>query len=133
MACISHTAGVLLRCIVVVAPFLLLQLWAWFRFCVEGVTRPWCANVPPFVYSFIQKEYWGLGMFAYWRPEQVPNFALAAPVVLLTACGVVCAVRGAAAQQLELASAYRQAKPQELVAEERQVRTVRERARRACK
>jgi Gpi18-like mannosyltransferase len=52
--------------------------------------RAWCARpmlglagLPPNVYAHVQKEYWGIGPFAYWRPEQLPNFALAAPVFLL--------------------------------------------------
>ena len=31
-------------------------------------------------YSYIQSKYWGVGMFNYYRIEQVPNFALAVPI-----------------------------------------------------
>jgi len=31
-------------------------------------------------YSYIQSKYWGVGMFKYYRIEQVPNFALAVPI-----------------------------------------------------
>jgi hypothetical protein len=97
-----------------------MQLWGWLRFCVEGASRPWCSNALPFVYGFVQREYWGLGLFAYWRPKQAPNFALAAPVLVLTACGVACSVRGAFRQHLDVAAAFGKVKPQELLEEEQQ-------------
>jgi len=140
LACAGQATSTLLRIAIVVAPFLLLQasprapprgrpltprlqLWAWLRFCVEGLggaSRPWCSDTLPFVYGFVQREYWGLGPLAFWRPEQAPNFALAAPVLLLTACGVACSVRGAARRRLDVAAAFSQAKPRELVMEEQQ-------------
>jgi Mannosyltransferase (PIG-V) len=123
LGCVALAVGCALRCAVAVSPFLLLQLWAWLRFCAEGEGRPWCRSVPPFVYSFVQQEYWGLGPLSFWRREQAPNFALAAPVLLLTACGVVCAVRGARSRQSELEEAQRGARPRELLLAEQQVRT----------
>ena len=122
LACAGQALGCGLRCAVAVSPFLLLQLWAWLRFCVEGDGRPWCRSTLPFVYSFVQREYWGLGPLSFWRREQAPNFALAAPVLLLTACGVVCAVRGARSRQSELEEAQRGARPRELLLAEQQAR-----------
>ncbi|EQC40136.1 hypothetical protein SDRG_02786 [Saprolegnia diclina VS20] len=52
-----------------------------------AIDRPWCANVVPNVsamYMFIQKEYWGVGPFAYYQLKQIPNFALATPMLLLS-------------------------------------------------
>eukprot|EP00793_Prasinoderma_coloniale_P001945 PRCOL_00002453-RA len=50
---------------------------------VEAV-RPWCARWPlTSAYGFIQAQYWGQGLFSFWRPEQLPNFAMAAPALLL--------------------------------------------------
>ena len=44
----------------------------------------WCSSAPTFGgYRELQRRYWGLGLLAYWRPRQLPNFALAAPVLLL--------------------------------------------------
>ncbi|KDO24348.1 hypothetical protein SPRG_10425 [Saprolegnia parasitica CBS 223.65] len=51
------------------------------------VDRPWCASVVPNIsamYMFIQKEYWGVGPFAYYELKQIPNFALATPMLLLS-------------------------------------------------
>jgi len=36
--------------------------------------RPWCSKVIPnfsAMYMFIQKEYWGVGLFAYYEIKQV--------------------------------------------------------------
>ncbi|KCV71238.1 hypothetical protein H696_02188 [Fonticula alba] len=49
-----------------------------------GLTpRPWCTNTLPLIYGFIQKEYWDVGLFRYWRVGQIPNFVLALPAMLL--------------------------------------------------
>ncbi|GIL75979.1 hypothetical protein Vretifemale_5662 [Volvox reticuliferus] len=50
--------------------------------------RPWCASRLPYVYGFIQSEYWNVGLFRYWTLQQLPNFLLAAPVLLLSAAGL---------------------------------------------
>lgn len=43
----------------------------------------WCNNDPPISYSYIQQVYWGNGLFAYWELKQLPNFALAVPVLAI--------------------------------------------------
>ena len=65
-----------------------------------------------------------VGLFRYYRPEQAPNFALAAPVLALTAAGVAAYVRAdpRRALTLGLAVQLRQGKPRELVALEQQAR-----------
>lgn len=53
--------------------------------------RPWCnartlGPVLPFppLYSFVQREYWGVGgPFSYWQVKNAPQFLIAAPVLLL--------------------------------------------------
>jgi uncharacterized membrane protein YgcG len=49
--------------------------------------RPWCGMHGGSLYTFVQKEYWNQGLFNYWRMDQLPNFALAFPV--LFSCGVL--------------------------------------------
>ncbi|KAG6587249.1 glycosyltransferase family 76 protein [Phytophthora cinnamomi] len=54
---------------------------------VEMEDRSWCAKaVPNFtaMYTFIQSEYWNVGLFRYYELKQVPNFLLAAPIVGLS-------------------------------------------------
>lgn len=47
----------------------------------------WCRRPVPNLYSHIQSAYWGVGFLRYWQWKQLPNFLLAAPALLLTACG----------------------------------------------
>lgn len=42
----------------------------------------------PALYGYIQHKYWGNGPFQYWELKQIPNFALAAPIVAFTARAV---------------------------------------------
>ncbi|KDN49607.1 glycosyltransferase family 76 protein [Tilletiaria anomala UBC 951] len=70
--------------IVAVAPFAAGQLWAYGRFCrYAEEPRPWCDGKLPLVYSFVQRDYWDVGLLRYWSLGQLPNFLLAAPVLLL--------------------------------------------------
>lgn len=39
----------------------------------------WCTKWFPLIYSHVQSKYWGVGLFRYWTPSQLPNFLLAAP------------------------------------------------------
>lgn len=71
-------AGVLLVCL----PLILQQAWAYAHLCPE---RPWCKETVPLPYSYIQATYWDVGFLRYWTAAQVPNFVLAAPVLVLGA------------------------------------------------
>jgi len=42
---------------------------------------PWCSDEPPVAYFYIQKHYWNNGFLSYWELKQLPNFALAVPVL----------------------------------------------------
>ncbi len=68
-----------------VAPNVLFQAWAYSRFCVQEAARPWCGRTVPSVYTFVQSHYWNVGVLRYWQPAQLPNFALASPVLLIIA------------------------------------------------
>lgn len=41
----------------------------------------WCYDAWPQPYTYVQKHYWNVGLFAYYEPKQIPNFALAAPIL----------------------------------------------------
>ena len=49
---------------------------------------PYCAHLLPSMYSHVQSAYWHVGAFRYWQPQQLPNFLLAAPVLVLGAAAV---------------------------------------------
>ncbi|OCF31134.1 hypothetical protein I317_07883 [Kwoniella heveanensis CBS 569] len=80
-------------CITTVSPFVLFQWYAYESFCgsaakSEGVEpRPWCASKVPFVYGFVQAEYWNIGLFNYWTSAQLPNILLAGPIFVISYLG----------------------------------------------
>ncbi|CDS42523.1 gpi mannosyltransferase 2 [Echinococcus multilocularis] len=43
----------------------------------------WCAGVPWSSYMLLQKKFWDVGAFNYYRWRQLPNFLLALPVLFL--------------------------------------------------
>lgn len=45
----------------------------------------WCEQRLPDLYAHVQSQYWGVGLFQYYTWWQLPNFALAAPALLLCA------------------------------------------------
>ncbi|XP_069612847.1 GPI mannosyltransferase 2 isoform X1 [Ranitomeya imitator] len=44
----------------------------------------WCSFSFPLAYSHIQSEYWDVGLFRYFKLQQLPNFLLALPVLILS-------------------------------------------------
>ena len=62
--------------------FVYLQYAAWTQFCFPTPTRPWCSHTIPAIYTFVQSEYWNVGFLRYWTVSQLPNFALALPILL---------------------------------------------------
>jgi phosphatidylinositol glycan class V len=44
----------------------------------------WCNKTLPFSYGDIQSKYWGVGFMSYWRIKQIPNFLLAAPILIIS-------------------------------------------------
>ncbi|KAK1992067.1 mannosyltransferase [Colletotrichum falcatum] len=58
------------------------QTLAWLRYCAgASEARPWCTRTVPSIYSFVQEHYWGVGLFRYWTPSNLPLFILATPVL----------------------------------------------------
>ncbi|KAJ2740116.1 ER membrane glycoprotein subunit of the GPI transamidase complex-like protein [Coemansia sp. BCRC 34301] len=55
---------------------------------VAAVQRPYCSDTFTTIYSFVQAEYWDIGFLKYYTVQQLPNFALAAPVVTLSLVGL---------------------------------------------
>lgn len=83
--------------LIAASPFVLFQAWAYGRFCGTAV---WCSARLPNAYGYVQATYWNVGLFRYWELAQLPNFILAAPVLLLLAHGVYAFLRSATASQI---------------------------------
>jgi phosphatidylinositol glycan class V len=75
------------------APTIAMEWYGRSLYCVANASsvRPYC-DAPlwrPALYSFVQSHYWNQGFLRYWTLQQVPNFLLAAPTVLLCIVGCV--------------------------------------------
>mmetsp|Transcript_643 Transcript_643/g.1877 ORF Transcript_643/g.1877 Transcript_643/m.1877 type:complete len:427 (+) Transcript_643:157-1437(+) len=78
----------------VIGPLGAFQLFGYAQFC-RGASPapPWCAASLPYLYGYVQSHYWGVGFLRYFQLQQVPNFLLAMPVLVLTWTGCVRFVR----------------------------------------
>ncbi|TKX23641.1 mannosyltransferase-like protein 2 [Elsinoe australis] len=77
----SGAVGVAVTAVGTIAP----QYVAYRYYCTGEVPypRPWCSAMPPSIYSFVQKHYWGNGFLAYWTFSNSPLFLIAAPTLML--------------------------------------------------
>ena len=100
--------NVLLQLFLCVLPFLTFQYYAYTVFCnrettyrdlqshvinygnQQGYKMPhtglslWCSDKIPYSYSYVQTNHWGVAFMNYWTFKQIPNFALATPIILLS-------------------------------------------------
>lgn len=98
---VSSAIATGLQALLVVLPYIFVQVYAYHKFCGEdeedGRTvvdadllaelHPWCKWRVPSLYAYVQSAYWGVGAFKYYKWKQIPNFLLAGPALILTACG----------------------------------------------
>ena len=80
-----------LQCVAVVLPFLLFQLYAYWKFChlpsnSGQEVYKWCQHSLPLAYTYIQQHYWNVRFLSYYELKQIPNFLLAFPALWLSLC-----------------------------------------------
>jgi phosphatidylinositol glycan class V len=66
-------------------PSLFHQLYAFRTFCTAATNLsrpPWCNHLIPSIYPHVQRTYWHVGFLTYWTPAQLPNIALALPLLV---------------------------------------------------
>ena len=78
----------------ILLPFILFNWYGFVKFCIHGILYSkhdispelpvWCNKTIPIIYDHVQKENWGLGLFAYYQWKKLPNFLLAFPVIVLS-------------------------------------------------
>ncbi|ORY51918.1 mannosyltransferase [Rhizoclosmatium globosum] len=79
-----------LQCCLTASSFIAFQYYGYLSFCSDVSNfRPWCDSNPPVLYTFVQAEYWNNGFLKYWTFGQIPNFILAAPMLLTSSFGIL--------------------------------------------
>ncbi|RKP07024.1 GPI mannosyltransferase 2 [Thamnocephalis sphaerospora] len=76
--------------VITISGFTAFETYGYWQFCSNAQNmRPWCTTRLPLLYSFVQTEYWNCGFLRYFETRQIPNFALAAPMILLSLSGIL--------------------------------------------
>lgn len=83
MVCLNAMA----QCAIICLPTVLFQLLGWQSFCQNAAQlRPWCLSIIPNIYSFVQSHYWNVGLFRYYKTQQVHDaFCFLATTHLMSA------------------------------------------------
>ncbi|SPO04794.1 related to GPI mannosyltransferase 2 [Cephalotrichum gorgonifer] len=62
------------------------QAAAYLRYCSGSSgssVRPWCQELVPSIYNFVQAHYWNTGFLRYWTLPNAPLFLLAIPMLTI--------------------------------------------------
>lgn len=71
------------------------QFFCYKKFCMDvkddhnNFIRPWCEKKLPLLYSFVQIEYWNCGFMRYYTFNNIPNFFLAIPMIIISSWGII--------------------------------------------
>ena len=67
-------------------PFLHHHYSAYNAFCLRdtsSVIPSWCSNWLPSIYAHVQSHYWNVGFLRYWTLQQLPNFIISLPPLVM--------------------------------------------------
>ncbi|KAF9294360.1 hypothetical protein BGZ88_004003 [Linnemannia elongata] len=81
-----------LLCLITWTGFVAVQLYGYSLYCTDSSNidpRPWCNASIPLIYTFVQDFYWNVGFLRYYEVKQIPNFLMAAPMIILSASGIM--------------------------------------------
>lgn len=79
-----HLVSVIIAGSLIALAFALPQAIAYAEFCTPYTSsRPWCTQIIPSIYSWVQKHYWNVGFLSYWTPGNIPLFLLAGPMLFV--------------------------------------------------
>ncbi len=81
-----------LQCVLIVSPLALFQYYGYQLYCTpkDDISLPiWCSWTLPMPYNYIQDHYWNNGFMRYFQLKQIPNFLIAAPMIILSSCCIV--------------------------------------------
>lgn len=65
------------------AAFVFSNVYNYLVFCTSHSTQKWCSNTIPSLFLYAQGHYWDNGFLKYWTVGNIPNFAFAAPTLLV--------------------------------------------------
>ncbi len=66
-------AWTVLSCALIVVPLLAFQYFGYSEFCgsTKLLHRPWCSSMVPYIYGYVQRHYWNVGLLRYFELKQV--------------------------------------------------------------
>lgn len=76
-------------------PYYLYSWWSYNLYCHPALTaarHDWCDSFSS-IYPFIQKRFWNVAPFAYWKSTNIPYFLLMLPALIVSVYGISSVLR----------------------------------------
>jgi GPI mannosyltransferase 2 len=85
---VSQTIWHIILAIAVLIPIRVHDHQGWSRHCGTSFPPDWCFEKITSLYAYVQKKHWNVGFLKYYKLKQIPNFLLAAPIIISSFNGV---------------------------------------------